>query len=89
MNHHTVGLHLLKDPIKCVNDLRQDFVQALVRSHYVEIKVRSDAKQVQNLIQHLAMLGRYANQRRYAIFSLKRLDDRCHLDGFRSGAEYR
>lgn len=61
--------------------------KVLSRLHEIQIVIRLDIEKIQNLIQHLAMLGRYA----YAGFQgagLQGFNHRGHFNRFRPCSEY-
>src|SRR5262249_57821365 len=67
---------------------RAQIVQSLARLHEIEIDVGNDPGDLQDLVEHLAMLGRDANGDVNRRFARQALDDRVELDGSRPGTEY-
>ena len=67
--------------------LRQQGIQRLRGLHQVQVEVRLDEKEVEHLVQHLAMLGRDADVDAEAGVGLKGAHQRSELDGLGPGAE--
>jgi len=63
-------------------------IKALPRAHQVQIMVRHQSGQVQDLIEHFAVLTGRANHRRKARIGPQRGDYRKQLDRFGSCPEY-
>ena len=88
MNEDGVRAAFRKDAAQAGEGPRHDIGEVLSRLHEVKVPVGDDAKEVEDLIEHLPMLGRHAD------LDIKPLDDphlqdkRSHLDGFRARAEY-
>jgi hypothetical protein len=61
--------------------------ERLARAHEVEVGVRPDAEDVQDLVEHLAVLGRNADAAVETTVDLEPEDHRGQLDGLRPGAE--
>ena len=55
--------------------------------HYVEIVVGSSIENVEDLIEHLPVLGRDAKTRQQLRFLCQRLGHRQHFDGLGPGSE--
>ena len=61
--------------------------QVLVLAHDIEVVIGLDLEQVENLIQHLAVLAGDADLGLDAGRGVESLDDGSHLDRFRTRAE--
>ncbi|EKD97403.1 MAG: hypothetical protein ACD_23C00945G0003 [uncultured bacterium] len=57
MHQHDVGLELAEHAFHTLQDGSSHVSQVLPGLHDVEVKVWLDGKQVQHLVQHLAVLG--------------------------------
>mgnify|MGYP001824042190 CR=1 FL=1 len=68
---------------------REQFIKCLVFLHNIEINVGRDPRNVQHLVQHLAMLGGNAHPGLNGWLAFQRVDDRKHLDRFRPRPENR
>ena len=89
VNDHNIGADLIQDIPHSGQDAGCDIVKILSGLHDIQIVVRSDFKQIQDLVQHLPVLGRYADDRfEMNRICLKRLDERCHFDCFVTLHEY-
>src|SRR5438093_11448120 len=63
-------------------------MQCLLWNHEIHVLVAGQVKNLQHLIQHLAMLGRDDRHRLDCPFmTLEFLDDGSHFDGFGPGTE--
>ena len=65
----------------------RDLGEGLSLPHEVEVVIRADLEERENLIEHLAVLRGDADERADAGFLGEELQDRCHLDRLRAGAE--
>jgi hypothetical protein len=64
-------------------------VQGLSRAHQVKVVVRNDVEELQDLVEHVAVLGGDTNEALDTVGGLERLDHWSHLDRFGAGAEHR
>ena len=64
-----------------------ELVQGLIFFHEVKIDIGGDIHELENLIQHLAMLGSNAYDHVDRILGLQFFHDRKKLDGFRPRSE--
>jgi hypothetical protein len=59
----------------------------LIGAHQIEIDIRPDIEQVQDLVQHLAVLGGDANVGVKSRCLFQSPNHRSHFNGFGSGAK--
>src|SRR4030095_14753998 len=68
----------------------RDLSQRLIVAHDVQIVIGPDVEERQNLVEHLPVLRRDADDAGEMIrMTLELFEDRGHFDGFRSSAEDR
>ena len=88
MHQHNIGLFLFKYRLKPLQNIAGNIKKILPRLHDIQVIVRPDFKEIQNLIQHLAMLSRHADNTFKPVRMLfKLLDNRSHLDRLGTCAE--
>ena len=68
-------------------DAAGQLCQRLSRLHKIKVEIRRYGKELDNLIQHLAMLGRDADLQLNFGTRRQRGDDGRHFNGFRTGAK--
>ena len=90
MHEHDIGLLLRENTIESKKSLRRDVEERLALRHDVEIVVGRDRKERKHLVEHLAVLRRHSDERRYLCLMLLEFEhDRRHLDRFGARAENR
>ena len=90
VDEHDVRLLLRQDLVESHHGSRRDVEERLAGGHDVEIMIRLDMKEIEYLIEHLAMLCRDGHDRHDRIRMLLELEhDWCHLDCLRTRAEDR
>ena len=67
---------------------RREDAKILAVLHEAQVDMRRDAEDVERLLEHLAMLGRGDHQWFEMRMRSHRRNDRRHLDGFGSSADY-
>ena len=82
-----VGLLILQHRCQPLQDVAGDAVQGLAVLHDVQIMIGLDLECLQHAVQHLSVLGADADDALQLGMLFDRVDDRCHLDGLRPGAE--
>ena len=87
MNQHEIGLGFGEHRSQPAKHISRHVGQILPRLHQVEIIIRDDLEQFENLVEHLPMLGGHAHARVDILGLGERPDDRRHLDRFRSRAK--
>jgi len=61
----------------------------LIRRHDVEIEIGPDLEELQQVVEHLAMLRRHTNDRLDMRMRREFVHHRCHLDRVRARSEHR
>jgi hypothetical protein len=88
LDEDPVGLLGGEDLVEGGQHPRGELAGRLVGPHQVEVDVRIDLEQTQDLIQHLAVLGRRAEPDGEALrLLLESANHRGHLDRFRTCAD--
>ena len=89
MHEKYVGAALLEHIAHTEQHTRGDVVEVLSLLHYVEVEVGFYVEEFQNLIEHLTVLARNADDclKLFAAL-LERFHQRSHLDGLRAGSEH-
>ena len=84
-----VGTALLEHIAHTEQHTRGDVVEILSLLHYVEVEVGFYFEEFQNLVEHLTVLARNADDclKLFAAL-LERFHQRSHLDGLRAGSEH-
>ena len=88
MNKHPIGTPFIENTPHPQQDITSNVGQILTRLHKVKVKIRFNAKEFQNLVEHLAVLCSYADLCFDTIGSCKGMNDWGHFDGFGSCAKY-
>ena len=89
LNHNEVGLFVQQDGVETLHGARRNLGQALPGTDDIQIMVRPDQEQFQDLVQHFAMLGRDDRDGSEALWMfLETPDQWCELYGFGSCAKY-
>ena len=89
MHQHDIRLLLLQYLVQPHHGPGGNIKQGLPGCHNIQIMVRLNLKQIQNLVQHIPMLGSNSYHRHNLVRMLRQLQhNRCHLDCFRTGAEH-
>ena len=87
VDQNNIGLDLFKDSFDTAEDVRRDVKQRLLVLHNIQIVVRHDAEGRQDLVEHLTMLCRDADDRLQTFSFFQLVDQRAHFDCFRTCAE--
>ena len=87
LHQHHVRLFRIQNTAQRFEGPRRHPEEVLVLAHDVQIVVGLDLEEVQDLVEHLAMLRGHADPALNAVGLFQCRDQRCHLDGFRSRAE--
>ena len=75
----------LQHGLEADEDARRQLMQCLSRSHEVEIVIGDDVEQLEDLIEHVAVLGCDTDDALNSLGGLECLDHRSHLDRLRAG----
>lgn len=88
MHQHQIRLLCSQHPLEAGQNAAAQVVQILTGLHDVQVMLGRDVKQMENLVQHLAVLGRDADHG-FAVrcSGLKAFDQGSHLDGLGAGAK--
>ena len=88
LRQNPVGIDLAHNRVGRGKEAGGQLREALIGSHQIHLVVGRDLKEVEHLIQHLAMLPRRTDDRAHTIgISPQLLDNGRHLDRFRARAE--
>ncbi|MNY51998.1 hypothetical protein D3C86_1876360 [compost metagenome] len=87
MDQHQLGLEVLEDRGELGEHPAREVRQGLARLHEIQVGVRDDAEEVQDLVEHLAVLGGDADLEVQVVGLGDRKNHRRHLDGLGAGAE--
>ncbi len=88
LDEHHVRADLAEDMVQCLDGVLRDLGQGLPGAHDVQIVVRRDLEDVQDLIQHLPVLrGRDRHHAKEPLFRPEADDHRSELDGVGTGPE--
>jgi len=88
LHQDQVGLFLREVPVQSENRGHGEACQGLVRAHEVQVRIGLDVEGLQDLVEHLPVLGGDADPRLEPAGPLQFADDRGQLDRFRPCAEY-
>ena len=84
-----VGLLFFKDRIKAEQNAGGDRRERLAGLHQVQVVIGPEVEQAQDLVEHLAVLGRHAEDRVDARFAFEPFHERRHFDRFGARSEDR
>lgn len=88
MDQDHVGPLVLEDRLELEQHVARHVEQRLARLHDRQVVVWDHAKDVQHLVEHLAVLAGHSHDGLELIPArLQLVGERAHLDGLRSGAE--
>ena len=88
MDQYDVGFFLRHNFFQPCEGTGGDACQCLAALHDIQIVFGMQIENLQNLIQHFSMLGGDADDAFDAFRLFQHFHQRCHFDGFGTGAEY-
>jgi hypothetical protein len=87
VHQHEVGLFHRQHRAQTLQHVRGEIREILPGLHQVQVVIRPDVEQLQDLVQHLPVLRGHADAGIHTLGALQGLDHRGHLDGLRARAE--